>query len=82
MLPRIHDNNKLENIWKDALLIETGHYLSSFLEKTEKINKTVRTFGIPAGISRIQLYRAKLAHTVRGDFVIISELMLLAIRLG
>jgi hypothetical protein len=82
MLSRIHDNNELENIWKYALLIEMGHYLSNFLEETEKINKTVRTFGVQAGISRIQLYRAKLAHTVRGDFVIISELMLRAIRRG
>jgi len=66
----MNDNDELESIWKDVFLIKLGHFLSSFLEDTEENKK------VPVTISTIQLYRTEVAHTVQGDFVIISVLML------
>jgi hypothetical protein len=75
------DDNELESIWKDALLTKLRHNLSIFLEETEE-NKKNRICDVPIRISRIQLYRAEAAHTVQGDFVIISGLMLRTIKRG
>jgi hypothetical protein len=77
----MNDNDELESIWKDALLIKLGQCLSSFLEETEE-NKKNRTSGVPVRISRIKLCWAEAAHSVQGDFVIISVLMLRTIMRG
>jgi hypothetical protein len=66
----------MESIWKEALLFELRHYFGFFLQRLRKIIKTVRTYGVPAGISWIQMYGAAEAHTVRVNVVITAEFML------
>jgi hypothetical protein len=73
---KMKDNEQLESIWKEALLFELRHYLGFSLQRLWKIIKTVRTSGVPAGISGIQLYGATEAHTVWINVVITAELMI------
>ena len=77
----MNDIDELESVWKDVLLIKLGHCFSSLLQETEE-NRKVRTSGVPVTISRTQLYRADVAHTVRGNFAIVSGLMLCTIMRG
>ena len=77
----MNDNDELESIWKDVLLTKVGHFLSSFLEQTGE-NKKNKTSGVPVTISTIQPYTAEAAHTVQGDFVIISVFILRKIMRG
>jgi hypothetical protein len=75
MQSRMNDNDEVESIWKDALSIKLGHYPSSSMEDTEE-NKENRTSCVTVRISKTQLYRAEVAHTVQGEFAIISGFML------
>jgi hypothetical protein len=77
----VNDNDELESIWKDVLLIKMGLFLSTFLEGPDE-NKKNRSSCVLVRISRIQLYRAEAAHTVQGDFVVISGLILRTIKRG
>jgi len=72
----MNNNDELDRILKDAILFKLGHCHSSFLEETEE-NKKNKTSSVPVTISRIQLYRAQVAHTVRGNFVIITVIIML-----